>query len=270
VILPCYNRAWCLQRAVGSVLYQTFSDWELIVVNDGSTDGSADLLAAYGERITVLHQENRGVSAARNTGIAHARGDLVAFLDSDDYWLPQKLETQVHFFENSAKAAICQTEELWVRNGVRVNPGRRHAKPSGMIFEPSLELCLISPSAVMLRRSLLEETGFFDERLPACEDYDLWLRITRHTPVQLLQPALIVKTGGHQDQLSRHPGLDRYRIYAIVKQLAGGKLSPSQDRAARRVLARKARVYIQGCRKRNRDFEADFYQVLLELYPRPK
>jgi len=262
VIIPTHNRAGCLREAVDSVLAQEFRNFELIVVDDGSTDDTPRLLQEYGDAIRVLRQENRGVSAARNRGIAAARGALIAFLDSDDLWLPGKLDRQVEFFNSHADALICQTEELWVRKGRRVNPGKRHRKRGGMIFEPSLDLCLVSPSAVMVRRELFQRVGFFDESLPACEDYDLWLRVSSRYAVHLIDIPLIVKRGGHADQLSRSAGLDKFRIAAIVKLLDGDRLSIEQRRAAVRTLKRKCTVYAGGCRKRGRTTEAEHYEQL--------
>ncbi len=262
VIIPTYNRAWCLREAVDSVLAQEFKDFELVVVDDGSTDETPPLLQEYGDSIRVLHQRNRGVSAARNAGISVARGDLIAFLDSDDIWLQGKLAFQVEFFNRHPGALICQTEELWVKNGRRVNPRKRHRKRGGIIFEPSLQLCLVSPSAVMLRRGLFDQVGFFDERLPACEDYDLWLRVSCRFPVELIETPLIVKRGGHADQLSRAWGLDRHRIESIANLISGGVLTAAQRRAAESVLKEKCRVYAGGCRKRGRMAEADRYEQL--------
>ena len=259
VILPTYNRGWIIKEAIDSVLEQEFSDFELIVVDDGSTDDTPAILNTYGLDIRVLRQSNRGVSAARNRGIAASAGQLIAFLDSDDLWLPQKLTAQVDFFAARPDAVICQTEEQWIRNGIRVNPKMRHHKFSGMIFERSLELCLVSPSAVMLRRALFETAGMFDERLPACEDYDLWLRISCRYPVYLIDTPLIVKRGGHADQLSRAPGLDKYRIRALQKVIESRLLSDSQRSAAVRILKEKCAIYVNGCRKRGRYDEADYY-----------
>jgi glycosyltransferase involved in cell wall biosynthesis len=264
VIIPTYNRAWCLREAVDSVLAQDFRDFELIVVDDGSTDDTPRLLQEYGEAIRVFRQENRGVSAARNAGIAVSRGALIAFLDSDDLWLQGKLARQVEFFKAHADALICQTEEIWVRNGRRVNPGKRHRKRGGMIFEPSLDLCLVSPSAVMVRRELFQCVGFFDEGLPACEDYDLWLRVSSRFAVHLIDLPLIVKHGGHPDQLSRTAGLDKLRISAIVKLLDGDRLSVEQRQAAVRTLKRKCTVYAGGCRKRGRMTEAEHFEQLAQ------
>ncbi len=266
VIIPAHNRAWALPRAIDSVFEQDDTDFELLIVDDGSTDETPQLLSAYGERVTVITQPNRGVSAARNHGIAASSGELIAFLDSDDYWLPGKLSRQVSFFDDHPEALICQTQEIWVRRGRRVNPKNRHAKPSGMIFEPSLELCLVSPSAVMVRRSLFDQAGLFDESMPACEDYDLWLRISAHHPVHLIDEPLIVKQGGHEDQLSAAPCLDKYRIYSIDKILRSGILSKSQRLAAISMLVQKCRIYAAGCRKRGRDEEADGCLKLSEYW----
>ena len=266
VIIPTYNRSWILSAAIDSVLTQSYPHFELLVVDDGSTDDTSALLQDYGGRIRILRQPNQGVSAARNLGIAAATGSLIAFLDSDDLWLPAKLARQVDFFRAHPQALICQTQETWVRNGVRVNPKKRHRKRSGMIFEPSLELCLVSPSAVMLRRELLDVVGCFDVSLPACEDYDLWLRIGSRWPIFLMDEPLILKHGGHADQLSNTPSLDKYRIRSIQNLLDRGGLTAVQSRAAARVLIRKCRIYANGCHKRGRADEAAYYRQLADRY----
>jgi glycosyltransferase involved in cell wall biosynthesis len=266
VILPTYNRAWIIEEAVASVLAQTFPDFELIVVDDGSTDDTRTRLSRYGDRVRYFYQRNQGVSAARNTGMQHATGGLIALLDSDDLWKPAKLARQVAFFDADPKVRICQTEELWFRRGQRVNPKRRHRKPSGWIFEPSLALCLVSPSAVMMRRDLIDEMGGFDVSLPACEDYDLWLRISLRCPIHLLDAPLVIKRGGHADQLSAAPGLDRYRIQSLDKILTHENLNPYQRRAATAKLREKCRIYAAGCRRRGKSAEAQVYDALAAKY----
>ena len=255
-----------MSRAISSVLYQTFTDYEIIVVDDGSTDGTREAVRQFGDKISVMrHHSNLGVSAARNTGIRGSDTPLVAFLDSDDYWLSEKLGVQISFFKSHPEAMISQTEEIWIRNGRYANPKTRHLKPSGDVFEPSLKLCLISPSAVMLRRSFLEEVGLFDEDLPACEDYDLWLRIACRHPVHLINEKLIVKEGGHPDQLSsRYKGMDRFRIRALVKLVESGILNDKQLTAAIAELSLKCRIYGAGCIKRGKRDEGDFYLELPE------
>ncbi|MBW2640438.1 MAG: glycosyltransferase family 2 protein [Deltaproteobacteria bacterium] len=247
VIIPTYNRGWIIKEAIDSVLAQDFKDFELIVVDDGSIDNTLEILNSIQCDIKVLRQSNHGVSAARNRGIAAASGPFIAFLDSDDLWLPQKLAHQVDFFNSNPDAYICQTEEIWVRNNVRVNPKKRHKKPWGMIFEPSLALCLVSPSAVMIR---------------ACEDYDLWLRISCRYPVYLIETPLIIKRGGHNDQLSASPGLDKFRIKSLTKIIESGLLSKTQYGAAVKTLKQKCMIYAAGCRKRGREDEAVYYMSL--------
>ena len=264
VIIPTYNRVRMLKEAIDSVLAQDYQNVELIVVDDGSTDNTTELLKAYGQHLSVINQKNAGVSAARNAGIATATGHYIAFLDSDDLWLPQKLTRQVQFFNLHPEALICQTEEIWIRNGRRVNPKLRHKKLSGMIFEPSLYLCLVSPSAIMIRQPLFDKAGLFDESLPACEDYDLWLRVSCRYPVYLIDTPLTIKRGGHPDQLSKAPGLDKYRIQSLVKLLESDLLSPDQIAAALKVLNEKTAIYTKGCLQRGRKKEALYYTRLAE------
>lgn len=265
VIIPTYNRQGFLLQAVESVFKQTVADYELIVIDDGSTDGTGEGLKPYENRLQYIYRENRGVSAARNTGLQAARGDWIAFLDSDDYWLPAKLETQVRFFAENPRALICQTEEIWIRHGRRVNPHKKHRKFSGDIFSPSLIRCIVSPSAVMIRREFLNQIGPFDESLPACEDYDLWLRISCRFPVFLIEEPLVVKQGGHPDQLSRRiPFLDRFRIQALVKVLGSDLLSSDRQETALQELKKKCRIYGQGCMKRGKKEEGAFYLRLPE------
>ena len=266
VIIPTYNRARKLLRAISSVLYQTFTDYEILVVDDGSSDRTADCLAPMEYHMKYLPlPRNLGVSAARNTGIKASRSPLIAFLDSDDYWLPEKLSMQMDFFRQNPAAVACQTEEIWMRKGIRVNPGKWHLKPSGDIFGRSLELCLVSPSALMLKRSLLDKVGFFDESLPACEDYDLWLRISCRYPIYLIPRHLVVKEGGDTDQLSSHlKGLDRFRIKALIKLIKARQLSEKQLEATLHELSKKCRIHGNGCLKRGRIEEGEYYLQLPE------
>ena len=259
VIIPTYNRAGLVQQALASVKAQTFRDFEIVVVDDGSTDGTDEVLSAEPELLVLRHPCCQGVAAARNTGVAAAQGEWLAFLDSDDLWLPDKLARQISCLKGQPELLICQTDETWVRRGVRVNKPAAHRKVAGRIFLPSLGRCMISPSAVMLHRRLLQDHGAFDAALPAAEDYDLWLRLTWRYEVGLVDEPLVIKRGGHPDQLSRQWGIDRFRIRALVKLLADPDLPGAYARAARRTLAAKCAIYAQGCDKRGRRTEAAWY-----------
>ena len=264
VIIPTFNRSRRVVRAITSVLYQTYRDFEIIVVDDGSTDDTDETITPLRPYIKfITHRKNSGVSIARNTGIRASRSPLIAFLDSDDYWLPEKLAVQVDFFNRYPETLACQTEELWIRNGRRINPRKKHLKPSGDIFAPSLKLCLVSPSAVMLRRSLLDEVGLFDPGLPACEDYDLWLRISCIYPIDLIKKPMLYKEGGAPDQLSNaHEGMDRFRIKALIKLIKGNKLNNIQREQAFQELHSKCKIYGNGCLKRGKRDEGGFYLSL--------
>ena len=266
VIIPTYNRAAMVVEAVESVLAQKGVDFELIVVDDGSGDDTRLRLVAYGARLSYCRQSNRGVSGARNRGLELSRAPLVAFLDSDDLWAPDKLRIQHEYMVTHPEVLICQTEEIWWRNGRRVNPKKHHRKPSGDIFRRSLDLCLVSPSAVMAQRDLFDRVGYFDEALPTAEDYDLWLRVAVDYPVPLLPEPLVIKRGGHPDQLSARPALDRYRIKALKKLLISGRLPRKQYEWTWKALHRRCEIYGQGCLKRGKILEGERYLSMPEKY----
>jgi glycosyltransferase involved in cell wall biosynthesis len=250
-------------EAIESVLAQSYRGWELIVIDDGSTDGTSKHLAQYGASIRRVSRQRSGVAAARNYGVGIARGRYVAFLDSDDLWMPKKLDIQTAFMEQHPEVQICQTEEIWVRGGARVNPKAKHAKPSGDIFRRSLDLCLVSPSAVMITKELFSQFGGFDENFPVCEDYDLWLRIGVDHLVPLIPISLVVKRGGHSDQLSRSIwGMDRYRVQSLRHLLRNG-LGGEKREWAIEALKRKISVLCQGARKRGKEHEAAAYEAML-------
>ncbi len=265
VIIPTYNRSHLFEQAVTSVLQQTWNDLEILLVDDGSEDATlAQARRIKDPRLRILSQENKGVSAARNLGIAHAKGRYIALLDSDDRWLPTKLQRQLEFMHEGG-FHISQTQEIWIRRGKRVNPRHIHSKFSGWFFNPSLGRCLISPSCVMLTRALWEKVGPFDETLPACEDYDLWLRTCLHYPAGLVPEALVIKTGGRADQLSRKIiGLDLYRLYSMHNLLLRKQMNAETRHSLKKMFCQKGQIYVQGCLKRGRMTEAMRVQNLLE------
>lgn len=267
VIIPSYNRAHTLPRALDSVLAQTRPADEIIVIDDGSTDNTRALVQQDYPQVTYLYQDNAGVSAARNHGIEIATGDWIALLDSDDEWLPEKLARQATAIAENPDYALCHSDEIWIRNGKRVNPMKKHSKSGGWIFDKCLPLCAISPSASIIKKTLLEELGLFDESLPACEDYDLWLKICSQQPVLYIDEALLNKYGGHDDQLSQqHWGMDRFRITALDNAIQTLRLSPEDRQAAVDTLLEKTRIFINGAMKRERQDSLDPYHALLAKY----
>jgi glycosyltransferase involved in cell wall biosynthesis len=267
IVIPTYNRARLLRQAIDSALCQTFTDIEIIIVDDASDDetGRLDVFSKHNvPRIPLCYirlDGHRGVAAARNAGVASSHGQWLAFLDSDDQWRPDKLEKQVRFHASNPAYRISQTKELWIRNGRRVNPPLTHEKKQGYIFEQSLLRCMITPSSAMLQRSLFDEAGGFNESLPACEDYDLWLKITCANAVGLIDEFLLTRYGGHPDQLSASVmGLDRFRIRSIIDLLNSGRLSQEQEMLSRRELAKKSIIVAEGFRKRGRTGEYERYR----------
>ena len=250
VIIPTYNRALTLARAVASVMAQTHPVLEIIIVDDGSDDDTRDRFESRND-IRYVYQSNAGVSAARNHGLSLARGDWIAFLDSDDAWLPSKIEAQFAALADQPEHRLCHTEEIWIRNGTRVNQKHKHRKGGGDQFERCVELCCISPSSVLLHRTVFDEFGGFDESMRACEDYDLWLRICAVEPVVFVETPQIYKYGGHADQLSRHyAAMDRFRVYALDKLLSDGGLIDRQRDVVIESIRKRLGVLLAGAAKR--------------------
>jgi len=267
VVIPTYNRAEVLERALDSVGRQTLPPLEVLIVDDGSEDSTSRIVTERYPGYELLRQSNRGVSAARNRGIRAARGDWIAFLDSDDEWLPKKLAEQVAMLGAEPGCRIVHTDEIWIRNGVRVNPRRRHRKAGGWIFRNCLRLCAISPSSALVHRSVFDDVGVFDEGLPACEDYDFWLRCTAREAVTFVDLPLVIKHGGHSDQLSRRvEALDRYRIAALGKLLDETALEPGDRAAAVETLLEKISVYRAGAARRGRFAEVERLDRLAARY----
>ncbi|UCE42301.1 MAG: glycosyltransferase family 2 protein [Candidatus Aminicenantes bacterium] len=273
VIIPTYNRASYLSEAIQSVLEQDYFQncptdpcFEFWVIDDGSTDETKEIVRSFGGKVGYFYQPHRGVSAARNQGLHLSSGNFIAFLDSDDLWMANKMRSQMSYMEAYPKAMISYTEEVWVRNGVFVNPRKKHKKYSGWIFQKVLPLCLLSLSSALFRREVFEVVGSFDENMPACEDYDLGIRLARKFPIHLIDLPLIVKRGGHADQLSRQFwGMDRFRVYALEKALKMD-LTPEQEYVVRREIVKKCRILIQGFRKRNKLQEEQKYLSLVREY----
>jgi glycosyltransferase involved in cell wall biosynthesis len=263
IVIPTYNRRAMVCEAIDSVLAQSFRAFELIVIDDGSTDGTDEELMRLGDAIRLERIEHRGPAGARNRGVEMARAPMIAFLDSDDLWAPAKLERQLAFMRDNPECAISQTNEIWIRNGRRVNPGLRHRKRAGDIFADSLRTCLISMSATMMRTELFRSLGGFDEIMLAAEDYDLWLRILIDHEAGLLDEPLVTRRGGHPDQTSATtPAIDRFRILALTKLLEDDRLSPMRRAAVVEVLAEKCHIYAGGLARRGRTDQARLYESI--------
>ena len=253
VIIPTFNRKETLKRAIQSVVMQSYTPYEIIVIDDGSNDGTKEWLKDNFPNVKYIYQKNSGVSSARNKGIKFARGDWIALLDSDDEWLPSKLKDQANEIESNPAAKFLHTNEIWIRNGVRVNQMKKHKKYGGYIFEKCLDMCRISPSSVLIKKDIFDEIGMFDETLKVCEDYDLWLRFASKYPVHFLDQPLIKKYGGHSDQLSKvDDGIESYRIRSLKKIMNSGILNKKQKTITKDVLVKKMYIYAKGLEKRNK------------------
>lgn len=265
VIIPTYNRKEFLKEALDSVLKQEGVKKEIIVVDDGSKDGTSEIIKSY--PVKYLYQSNKGPASARNLGILKSKGKYIAFLDSDDLWLEDKLSLQLNFFEENPEYLIVHTNEIWIKDGKPLKQLKKHKKGGGDQFERSLELCVISPSSVLIKRELFEKIGLFDESFPACEDYELWLRVTSKFKVGFIEKELVIKRGGHKDQLSKSIRcLDFWRAKAIGKLIKEKWFSEDQKNLAKVYLQKKAKVYIQGLLKRGKLKEKEeFEKWLIEI-----
>ncbi len=255
VVITTYNRRKFLKEAVFSVVSQDYHDKEIIVVDDGSTDDSYREIQEFPVR--YVWKPNGGISSARNCGILISKGDHLAFLDSDDLWLKAKLSMQMELMKRYG-SSLSYTDEIWIRNGKRLNQKLRHKKYSGCIFERCLPLCIISPSSVVIKREVFDRVGLFDESMPVCEDYDMWLRITSKYEVLFVEKPLIIKRGGHDDQLSKSlEAMDRFRIESLVKVLGAGDLNIDMKTSAEKELKRKCCIYIKGATRRGNKEEIE-------------
>ncbi len=256
VIIPVYNREGFIARSIESVLSQTLKPFEIIVVDDGSTDSTPDILRTYHDKIKVFSQDNGGVSKARNLGIKQARGKWICLLDSDDIWHPTKLAQQRAYHDSFPSIMISHTAEKWIRNEKEIKQKKAHKKPSSWCFEENLDFCKIAPSTIMIERSVFEKVGYFDEGLEVCEDYDLWLRVLKNYELGFVETVLTTKFAGHENQLSvKHHSMDTFRIQALLKHL--------DEKGVKEEIEKKATILIKGAQK-HQNYEVEiFYKKLL-------
>ncbi len=279
VIIPTFNRSRRLVNALASVARQRELPAELIVVDDGSTDTTREVVSAFSASTSLqcryYFQSNRGPAAARNSGIGLATRPYLAFLDSDDEWHRDKLTAQYEALTSNPGYLVSHTMERWYRNGAHLNQKKQHIPIHGYIFAQALRLCCVGMSTVMVRRELFDRYGLFDETLPCCEDYDLWLRVSAFEKFYLVDKRLTIKHGGRPDQVSNRfrTGMDRFRIQALAKLIVATSLDNDQHRLACRELEKRCTIYGRGCAKHDKNVEASHYLKLAhycrtQLYPR--
>ena len=268
VVIPTLNRIYTLQRALDSVINQTYKAAEIIVVDNGSSDGTLKFLREQYPKITILTENKIGVSSARNKGIKKSINQWIALLDSDDAWHPRKLEIQTSMLDSALKEYnLIHTDEVWFRNNKHINQMKKHKKQGGYIFERCLSLCCISPSSVLFKKNILDKVGLFDESLPVCEDYDMWLKICSSEEVLFAQDKLTYKYGGHKDQLSKsYWGMDRFRIKSIENIIKNFDLTYKQKKQAKKELIKKLKIIINGAFKRNNLSIVNEFSTKLEYW----
>ena len=265
IVIPTFNRIGSLPRALDSALNQTYQPSEIIVVDNGSSDGTTKLLRERYPSIRLLIEKKLGVSAARNKGIRHSKFQWIALLDSDDAWDKTKLEKQKNALASSQDHfRLVHTDEIWIRNGNKFNQMKKHQKFGGDIFNNCLSLCCISPSSVLINKNIFKEVGYFDESLPVCEDYDLWLKICSQEKILFINQKLTLKYGGHKDQLSKtYWGMDRFRIKSLENVILNYKLKPDQKINAIKTIVKKLKIIVNGAYKRNNSSIINKYEEKL-------
>ncbi|WP_099067602.1 glycosyltransferase [Nostoc linckia] len=268
VIIPTYQRGHLVSQAINSVLAQTYKDYEIIVINDGSQDNTPQVLAEFSDRhhITAIHQANQGLSAARNAGIRSARGKYIAFLDDDDLWEPQKLEKQISVLEANPRIGLIYSDSLFFSDRQGLFPGSYNTAfptPNLQVLWTLFQYNYIPVLTVVVRQDCLNQVGLFDKTVTPCEDYDLWLRVIEKFPIYFLNQPLAryreSPSSLSQDReqmltshlrvkekvIDRHPEFLKIPVkfldpcfYNIYLQLANLHIQNHQIEQARRVLHR--------------------------------
>ena len=266
VVIPTYNRVELLKRSIDSVINQTIKPFEIIIVDDGSNDGTQAMVKKKYDSLKLIKQKNKGASAARNSGIRASSGEWICFLDSDDEWKNDKLEKQITAVANNSDYKFFHSNEIWIKNGKRINQKKKHKKYGGDIFKKCLDMCRISPSSVLIDKNIFEEIGFFNVNLVVCEDYELWLRICDKYEVFFIDEPLILKYGGHQGQLSYSiDSIEYHRIKALEYLLSTGLSKENRDYTIQMLIS-KISIYLNGLIKRGKKHEIAVYEEKIKFW----
>jgi len=262
IIIPTYNRYDLLLGAIESIKNQTYKNFEIIIVDDGSIDKTCRLQSD--KSVVYLHQKNKGPAAARNSGVKLAKGEWIAFLDSDDLWCREKLRLQMDFVKENSEYNIFYTDESWIRNGKYVNKKKFHKKYHNWIYPQCLKLCFVGISTLLIKKNLWKKFGGMDETMPVAEDYDLWLRLAAENKFFYIDKELVIRSGGRDDQLSiSFRGMDKYRIIALQKMMEEGALKAEWKKLTCDELIKKCEIYMTGCEKHGKTDEVTLCENIL-------
>ncbi len=263
VIIPTYNRAEHLDHCIQSVLQQDHAPKEIIIIDDGSTDHTHQVLQKYPQVQSHHLSKNKGVSYARNQGVNLANSPWICFLDSDDTWESNKLRNQCMYLSKHPYLCLLQSQEKWIRHQRPFNQKKHHQKKPGWNFEESLSRCMLSTSSICIKKSLLEINPF-DETLPTCEDYDLWLKLTRYYPVGLDHTTSLTKYGGHPDQLSeKYTAMDQFRVQSLMNIYQNESNKPLKNKILK-IINKKCTILENGYKKRKNTHKEEYYKALVK------
>ena len=254
VVIPTYNRENYILDAINSVFDQTCTVDEVIIIDDHSSDQTEKIIKShrYSSKINYLkNKTTQGVSFSRNLGIQKSNSKLIAFLDSDDIWHPQKIAQQISLYDSTKDLFFCHTNENWLMNGKHKNQSKYHKKQGGYFFNRCLERCLVSPSSVLMDKKIFDMFGYFDEELVICEDYDMWLRLQIKFSFIYIDEPLTIKRGGHQNQLSKSQhSIDFFRIKSLVKLIENNELNILEKQQTLEMIRKKNTILKTGAKKR--------------------
>jgi glycosyltransferase involved in cell wall biosynthesis len=225
VVIPTFNREKFITKALDSVMDQTYQDYEVVVMDDGSKDNTREIVENYGKKVSYFYQENRGIASARNEAIKRSSGDYIAFLDSDDYWVREKLETQIDLFDKHPEygmvASCCSSIRLDGSFREKNRPGK-----SGWVLRDLFNKNFIRTSSALIKKECLSRVGLFDEDFRECEEYDLWLRIAAMYPIGFINDSLAVYVDNAEGISTDSLAGRLFRLKVLEKEYLAKKIPP--------------------------------------------